>query len=710
MKLKDFLTLKVGSGVLVSGTRYSPLINYDWSTTTTKEYKTNGVELVTNGGFDIDVSGWLTSSGGAHTWNSGRLEIRRDGSDNGFPKALQKLSLEANSLYLVKATCISSTTGAYEVYMDTVREGGTTTQSQVPIGTEIVRYITVTSSTGIMLSGAGFSLSNTDDVVVFDNISVQKVVEEPNKRYLKDVGSTPTYNASMYFGRGAAFNGVDQSISVPVSVNRAQGTSVCIVISDSSIANLGYVAVSNTSTAHIVQYNGAYGIYDVPTGYYKALFTPTKNTHHICVTQVGSVGKMYVDGVFIRQTTLSNSSNPPAISIMGTQFGFVSGLLKDLFYFNKPLTQEEITQAYEQPEAFYAMAQGDSTCLLNMPMCETDGYVRNMKSYGVGSELDTSFVPNNYTPSAVTARIAQFNLGLVVEANKTYLVEIEYDDTTNSILTGYASYGAKGDGTHSSFHTGLKGIVKGTKGTAFYLLQMPSTYLGLNSTTAYAWITTTAAGQTAYISVRSLKEVTGIYPITNYTASVIDNAKNLQYGLQTCKFKRDSLGVIQSASNYLECDGVGYGNTGWGSIASEEKTIEYIVEKLLRIPTVFESIVTDGKAESKLYSRFNINKTNSIGTNIGGNGYTEVTFNNVVHITIVLKTNGYELFKDGVSQGFKNATGSIPRLTDVLIGTDANRIKTLSSPIRLLKVHSKALTQAEITANYNSYVAKGLLS
>ena len=29
-------------------------------------------------------------------------------------------------------------------------------------------------------------------------------------RYLNDVGSTPTYNASMYFGRGAYLNGVDQ--------------------------------------------------------------------------------------------------------------------------------------------------------------------------------------------------------------------------------------------------------------------------------------------------------------------------------------------------------------------------------------------------------------------------------------------------------------------------------------------------------------------
>ena len=56
----------------------------------------------------------------------------------------------------------------------------------------------------------------------------------------------------------------------------------------------------------------------------------------------------------------------------------------------------------------------------------------------------------------------------------------------------------------------------------------------------------------------SFKLLTNTYPITNYTSSVRNNAKNLQYGLQTCKFVRDSLEVIQSPSDYLECNGTGY--------------------------------------------------------------------------------------------------------------------------------------------------------
>ena len=39
-----------------------------------------------------------------------------------------------------------------------------------------------------------------------------------------------------------------------------------------------------------------------------------------------------------------------------------------------------------------------------------------------------------------------------------------------------------------------------------------------------------------------------------------------------------------------------------------------------------------------------------------------------------------------------------------------NKLYIGQSPIKLLKVHKKALTQEEITKNYNSYVAKGLLS
>ena len=453
-------------------------------------------------------------------------------------------------------------------------------------------------------------------------------------RYLKDVGSTPTYNASMYFGRGAYFNGVDQTITVPIN------TTIQTALKRVN----GVVTINETSQ------------------------------------------------------TLTNY----VISGLGVH--------KDYYLFTRLLRTSEKDSYINTPEAFYAMAQADSTCVLNMPMCETDGYVRNMKTYSKGSELDNSFVAGKYTSDVTTKRVAQFNLGLVVEAKKTYLVEIEYDDTANSILTGYFCFGANGGGGYAEFHTVLKGIVTGTKGTAFYLLQMPSTYLGLNPTTAYSWINAKTGGATAYISVRSLKELTGVYPISNYTSSVRANAKKLQYGLQTCKFVRDSLGVIQSASDYLECDGAGYADTGWNPSANEDWSIELIQEHsnngLYHI---------SGRAESsnaRLYFGEN-NSGRSVVRYLNSNSaVSDPIARDVGHIVISSNfTAGLmKVYFSGLYIGEYDVSSFTDFTTSILLGIEASASEGVILPIRLFKVHNKALTQAEITANYNSYRAKGLLS
>ena len=174
-------------------------------------------------------------------------------------------------------------------------------------------------------------------------------------RYLKDIGSTPTYNAAMYFGRGAYLNGVDQTITVPIN------TTI-----QTSLKRVNGIVTINETSQTLTDY--------------------------------------VISGL---------------------------GVHKDYYLFTRLLTTAEKDSYTNTPELFYAMAQADSTCVLNMPMCENSSTTRNYK-------------------------------------------------------------------------TGID------------------------------------------------------CPITNYTSSVRDNAKNLQYGLQTCKFVRDSLGVIQSASDYLECDGTGY--------------------------------------------------------------------------------------------------------------------------------------------------------
>ena len=294
-------------------------------------------------------------------------------------------------------------------------------------------------------------------------------------RYLKDVGSTPTYNASMYFGRGAYLNGVDQSITVPIN------TTIQTALKRVN----GIITINETSQ------------------------------------------------------TLTNY----AISGVGVH--------KDYYLFTRLLTTAEKESYTNTPELFYAMAQADSTCVLNMPMCETDDYARNMKTYSESSDMFTSF--NNFTrgyqESGATYTISADGKSISNVYKRT-------DFNTNINLIAGNAYKISTD--------------KPTSGTYYftYFDNVYSSQLNFDvGTLSQSIFIPTAGGvakirvwsnTTAFFNNNSIKQLTGAYPITNYTSSVRDNAKNLRYGLQTCKFVRDSLGVVQSASDYLECNGIGY--------------------------------------------------------------------------------------------------------------------------------------------------------
>lgn len=340
---------------------YNPLINYDWSTTTAKEYKTDGVELCTDYlletidrrlliggtvGF-IDTTDFIS---GTSSWRA----------EPGLSYVLMTRSLEGelplNELHIVKFWAKIKGTGRLNISI--ARNIGSSIATISETGNingnwkEYISYVTATETAYIRLFVADEDA--TTKVLLDGPISVQKVIQEPNKVYSKNIGTSSTPLA-LYFGRGAYLNGVDQTITVPINTT----------IQTSLKRVNGVVTINETSQ------------------------------------------------------TLTNY----VISGLGVH--------KDYYLFTRLLTTAEKDSYINTPELFYAMAQDDSTCVLNMPMCETSSTVRNYK-------------------------------------------------------------------------TGID------------------------------------------------------YPITNYTSSVRDNAKNLQYGLQTCKFVRDSLGVVQSASDYLECNGTGY--------------------------------------------------------------------------------------------------------------------------------------------------------
>lgn len=464
---------------LIGGNTYNPLINYDWSTTTAKEYKTDGVELVINGGFDTD-SDWSKQA----NWSIINSKAIADNTGNIY----QTINIENNSTYLLS---LDSTILSIQIRIGGINMG------YYSAGVGIKKEFT---SNG---NGVLEIICNDSRGGEIDNISVQKVIQSPNKRYLKDVGSTPTYNASMYFGRGAYFNGVDQTITVPIN------TTIQTALKRVN----GVVTISETSQ------------------------------------------------------TLTNY----VISGLGVH--------KDYYLFTRLLTPSEKDSYTNTPELFYAMAQADNTCVLNMPMCETSSTVRNYK-------------------------------------------------------------------------TGID------------------------------------------------------YPISNYTTSVRDNAKKLQYGLQTCKFVRDSLGVIQGASDYLECDGSGYGNTGWIPSADEDWTLELVQN--ISSNTTFQISGTTVSGDSRFF--IGSDATGKVVANLGGvSKYSLVQLGNR-HIVLSYEasTKQYILYLNGVPLGITSTPSFVTGSVNFTLGNVQLSFE-VATEIRLFKVHPKALTQDEVTKAYTYAVNKGLL-
>jgi len=131
-------------------------------------------ELVTNGDFSNDITGWEPISDSTLTASNNELTIKRDGNGNAYPKASQNLTLASDKYYVISTKCVSSTSGAYEFYLSN-RLPKTYTQNDFAIGKEISLTIKGSDSNSVILGGANFSTDNTDDSVVFAPVSIKEL-------------------------------------------------------------------------------------------------------------------------------------------------------------------------------------------------------------------------------------------------------------------------------------------------------------------------------------------------------------------------------------------------------------------------------------------------------------------------------------------------------------------------------------------------------
>ena len=470
-------------------------------------------------------------------------------------------------------------------------------------------------------------------------------------RYLKDVGSTPAYNASMYFGRAAYFNGVDQTITVPIN------TTIQTALKRVN----GVVTINETSQ------------------------------------------------------TLTNY----VISGLGVH--------KDYYLFTRLLTTAEKESYTNTPELFYAMAQADSTCVLNMPMCETDGYARNMKSYSE-YELPYNNTRIGYTTSdyirPIVAGKTIVNNRLRIYDNSSTTNTPRFLLTTDSLAYNYSvleidcyykievKVGVVFEFSDIRLRYGTDGNLNG--GVIYdtvNLADLKSHTIIIKSTNinegGIGVIANSigATEKTSYFDVDYfiVTKLSGVYPITNYTTSVRDNAKNLQYGLQTCKFVRDGLGVIQTASDYLECDGVGYADTGWIPKLTDIFYVETIIENTIGANYSFlGNALTGGLAigPSAIDNALFI-KIFDVQLHI----FSKI--NPRYHIVTGVSDGKVHLFIDGVFHSSTTVVTTTGSTLPVFLGRLNVGNSNMFTPLRLFKVHTSPQDPLEL---YNKAVAKGLLS
>lgn len=135
-----------------------------------------GSELITNGTFDSDVSGWTAAGGATVTWEAGRLKLVTTVSESGG-SAYQALSVTAGKAILISGSVEATTDTALSSVV--LRSGVSATTgfienavSQVGIGSSTGTIVYIPPTTGtIYIHLRSFDV----ETALFDNISVREV-------------------------------------------------------------------------------------------------------------------------------------------------------------------------------------------------------------------------------------------------------------------------------------------------------------------------------------------------------------------------------------------------------------------------------------------------------------------------------------------------------------------------------------------------------
>ena len=538
------------------GTRYNPLINYKWNVLPiASDYVTDGVELVTNGGFDTDLSGW--SSLGA-TWVDGRVYL--DATINGGAYVAQNFPT-IGEFYTV--TCdLEVLTGELKIQV-----GGSISAYGVGIHSVDVT-LECTTQEYVYIARVG-----ADATGYADNYSCKKVIQEPNKRYLRDSGTSKSPMA-LYSGAGVKLNGVDQSAEIEVI--KVSNT----IKSDFSIsfyANYDNYVIGNPSYKNYISLQTTYTrcifggkLYDFQHIYKFVAGVYTFNGTQTSVS-------MFYNGVLVQSLPRLEDSSLIEFTTVGKQdTAFSTGVLGNLIAISQALTPTQIEYQYNYPEKFlyweavtnagvktftpksYILSDTElSNVVAHLPMTDTDNYTRNMVGYsetaltthnenidGVGNTITYDASSNLFTINQVDFTLAVYKPFIgkpeTFVAGNLYLFKAKITVVSGATSLSAMEYGSSDGANLANYYN--KPLVAGDVHEVYTI--------GNYRSNGYANLLFDGTQNNAAVFTVEFDalKLSNTYPIQNYTASVRDEAKNLTTGLQASLLDIDKLGVIQGSS------------------------------------------------------------------------------------------------------------------------------------------------------------------
>jgi hypothetical protein len=175
-----------------------------------------GPELVTNGTFDTDISGWTTVLGSA-SWSAGQISVARGGG--GLGRVSAPITCEIGKVYRFTGYQDKGTTGSVTVTLaisSTSTVGAIAIFSSVTAGTfDLVFVATQTTHWVLLQNGSG----SDGDAALFDNISVREI--NPLAVSIQMDGRV-TYADEGNFGTVVPFRRLaDSNNSIEVSIDTA---------------------------------------------------------------------------------------------------------------------------------------------------------------------------------------------------------------------------------------------------------------------------------------------------------------------------------------------------------------------------------------------------------------------------------------------------------------------------------------------------------